>query len=1614
MNKNIKAKIWFNLIILFLIGLGFTWYSANSAKEELEFDLIQSSRSVVGSVNYKNIYLLKGEINDTTNANYHNFKEQLSSIAKTIPNVRFIYLLGVKNSKIFFYVDSEKPGSKDESKPGDIYSDAPENLNNVFKFKKENTVGPYSDQWGTWKSAFIPVINPKNGELIAVLGVDVSAKNWNLLIAKKCIIPVLLMLITLIFVFLSYVLGRKAKLSRKHEILIRESEEKFRRMFMHHNSVMLLIEPKTGEIVDANDSAANFYGYSIQQLCKMNISEINCLEKEEISNMRNNALVGSQKNFIFPHKLADGKIRTVEVNSTSFETSDNSLLFSIIVDVTDKLEAINKITESEERFRELAENVDYLFILRTKEVGLFVNNQFEKIFGLPVDKFYENPNSFLDLIIKEDIEKLGDKINHVNFKIDGDTEKTFRIRKPNGEERHIWARTKYIPSQNEKDDKIVVIASDITEKLHLEADLFEKETKFAAIISASPDGIGMSDMNGNITMLSNALIKMYRYDINKKEDYLGKNILEFIDKSYHDKLADNIKKLNQGQEPGISEYLGVRRDGTKFMLDVNSSIMFNKRGKPEGVLFVERDITGRKEVEEALRLASENFAAIFRTSPDPIIIMRASDGVVTDMNEQFEKTSGYSREELVGKTSAELTAYNNIQDRDDAIKELKEHGFFHNKEVKFNTKSGKKIDCILSSKIILLSNIPHYITTIRDVSRIKEIEKKLKINEVNFRTFFNSIDDFLFVLDEQGEIITTNETVIRRLGYTTEELIGKSILDIRPENRRNEAIQALSDMLAGRADYCAVPLQTKTGKLIYVESHIYKGTWNGNPSLFGVTKDITKIKQVEERFEKAFNFGSSIMAITEFESGKLVDVNDVFSDFFGYSKEEVLGKTTTEMGFYFDINDRVNMMSKAIQNGFVNDIEMRFIDRFKKLKTVLFNITKIYIGESIYWLSSMVDITDRKNKEKELRIAKEQAEAANKLKSEFLANMSHEIRTPLNGVIGFSDLLMRTEMTAIQRSYMQSVNVSANSLLDLINDVLDFSKIEAGKLELNPEKVDIYDLIEQLVDIVKFRIHEKGIELLIDICPTIPQFIFVDPIRLRQVLLNLMGNAVKFTERGEIELKVTMNKALDGNNEFTFSVIDTGIGIPNDKQKLIFESFSQADSSTTRKFGGTGLGLSISGSLISKMGSNIEIESEVGRGSNFFFTIKLPSENGISIKYKELEEIKKVLIIDDNSNNRNIVEAMLQTQNILTDQAIGGIEGLKMINKNDYEVIIVDYHMPIMDGLEVVRRIRDDVNSANAKKPILFMHSFSEDEFVMNECRRLEVNISMVKPVKMKQLFWALSRINKLENVEKHITTDSIKINPNINKENYTILLVDDNATNIILASAYISKALTNSIIETAKNGYEAIAKYTEFKPDLIFMDVQMPDMNGYEATREIRKIEKMNGANTPIIALTAGSVLGEKERCIEAGMIDFLAKPVLLEAMINVLNKYLKKQIATNDNLNIFSQKSEEMHFNRNEMIERVLNNEDLLNQVLQVALKTIPTYFLNLLDAINIDNKEKIKFNAHSIKGVALGSSFSILSKIALELEKINENTIEDNKRLFLELESEFEIIKKLIVIK
>jgi len=535
------------------------------------------------------------------------------------------------------------------------------------------------------------------------------------------------------------------------------------------------------------------------------------------------------------------------------------------------------------------------------------------------------------------------------------------------------------------------------------------------------------------------------------------------------------------------------------------------------------------------------------------------------------------------------------------------------------------------------------------------------------------------------------------------------------------------------------------------------------------------------------------------------------------------------------------------------------------------------------------NLLQRSQLERSLKLEIENAKHANQAKSEFLANMSHELRTPLNGVIGFSELLMETNITDVQHQYASAINTSAKSLLNVINDILDFSKIEADKMELELVNTDMIQLVENSIDIIKHNAEKKNLELLLNIPDYIPRFAFVDSVRVSQILINLLSNAVKFTNMGEIELKVTFESINNENGNYTFSIRDTGIGISDIQKLKLFKAFSQADTSTTRRFGGTGLGLSISQKLAHKMGSEICFDSQINIGSTFYFTLNVMFETDSNVYVEKINNIKRVLVIDDNMNSRINIQRMLSNWGIETVTCESASEAVFILQMTDpYDLIIVDNLIHNSTGIDSIRLICKKLNITVQSQNFLLLHASSDDFAFYNECEQTGIKLLIEKPLRYDEVFNYLSSINVDTEISKHEITENTN-NSKMNKK-FKILVADDDMFNMMLAKAMIGNIVPDVDITEAVNGKLAMEHVLGNDFDLVFMDVQMPEMDGNEATKAIRREESKLGKHTVIVGLTAGALKEEREKCLQAGMDDFLTKPIdsakLKETIQGILNR--------------------------------------------------------------------------------------------------------------------------------
>ncbi len=643
-------------------------------------------------------------------------------------------------------------------------------------------------------------------------------------------------------------------------------------------------------------------------------------------------------------------------------------------------------------------------------------------------------------------------------------------------------------------------------------------------------------------------------------------------------------------------------------------------------------------------------------------------------------------------------------------------------------------------------------------------------------------------------------------------------------------------------------------------------------------------------------------------------------------------------------------------------------------------------GANWYVAAFIEDITVQREYERRLKEEKGKAERSSQIKSDFLANMSHEIRTPIHTIIGMSELMSDTSLDSEQQEYSQQIEYSADVLLGLINDILDFSKIEAGKLSLEEIDFDLHKVAENAVDMIALEAHKRGLETAIFIDSDVPAFLKSDPIRLRQIIVNLFNNAVKFTSKGSIQVRISLIEDFGDRVKIKISVIDTGIGIPEEKKNRLFKVFSQVDSSTTRKYGGSGLGLSISKNLVEMMGGEIGVESEYEKGSTFWFTAVMVKQKDVdSSLWNTIPRINaKVLLVDDNVEIRGFLKNYLESAGCTVFEVSDGNAAITFLkdrsgSSDQVDLCLIDLILPGMDGWQIASEIHSDSTISNVKRILLSPTGKSADEAKMKLLNWFDGYLH--KPIKKRVFFKEIRKVlgDSEEILDEILPVEDVE---ELFEEvvSAKILVAEDHKVNQILFKTILENIGHN--VDIANNGLEAVEAVKLKSYDIIFMDVQMPEMNGYEATVAIRKL----GSKTPIIAVTASAIKGEKEKCISVGMSDFLTKPFKKRDLVPVLEKWLTGTDTSDSYLPPAGSSpgySDLEIFDFSQAVEVFMGKEDIVINLLSDFIEKVEKQIEEMYEYCESNRFDELRQAAHSIKGGSSNLYINRLSSAAKDLE-------------------------------
>ncbi|MDJ0818516.1 MAG: PAS domain S-box protein [Desulfobacterales bacterium] len=969
--------------------------------------------------------------------------------------------------------------------------------------------------------------------------------------------------------------------------------------------------------------------------------------------------------------------------------------------------------------------------------------------------------------------------------------------------------------------------------------------------------------------------------------------------------------------------------------------------------FIQRDQTITRRVHEATAELKKVSEAI-EHSPVSVVIT-AKDGTIEYVNPTFSEVTGYSADEAIGQNPSVLKSGDLPRSFYKELWDTIISGNVWQGEFKNRKKSGEEFWESASISPILNNEgeITHFVAVKEDITERKRIEDQQKERAARTRAIVDHAADGIITINEQRIIEEFNPAAERIFGYKAAEVIGQNINILVPEPHHSRHDSYVQNYLeTGQAKIIGVaremPARRKDGTTFPIYLAVSDVQLKDRRIFTGIVRDISELKQAEEALrERALQlrtiFQKSPMGILHVDKdGIVLNCNERHAELMGSTPEKIIGMNLREEIKNDDVRTAVFGALAGEQNEFEGEYTSVSGGKTIVVRSVFSPIEPGTSPTEV--INTTEDITERKKMEHELqrRIQeldeaqsamlnmmedldeeKSKAEEATRAKSDFLANMSHEIRTPMNAVIGMAHLALKTELTSKQRDYLNKIQTSANSLLGIINDILDFSKIEAGKLDMETVEFDLLETMDNVANVITVKAQEReDLEVLFYLDPEVPNFLVGDSLRLNQILVNLGNNAVKFTEQGEIVLSVRVNERSDDQVTLQFSVRDTGIGMTAEQQSKLFQAFSQADTSTTRKYGGTGLGLTISKRLVNLMGGEIWTESESGQGTTFHFTADFGlGKEMVKKRFEPSPDLRglKVLVVDDNATSREILQDILESFSFEVFSAPSGKEALEEIEKADndkpFELIIMDWKMPGMDGIEASRRIKSHRNLTTIPA-IVLVTAYGREE-VMRQAEEIGLDGFLLKPVNSSVMFDAIMQglgkeVRDVARAGREKEPGDAALNT---ISGARVLLVEDNEINQQVAQEILQGA--GLIVEVANNGQEGVDAARQNEYDIILMDIQMPVMDGHTAAREIRKWEKEKeksevgmrksekGENSnlkseiqnlksdiesvPIIAMTAHAMAGDEQKSLDAGMNGHVTKPIDPDQLFAALKQWIK-----------------------------------------------------------------------------------------------------------------------------
>jgi len=1149
----------------------------------------------------------------------------------------------------------------------------------------------------------------------------------------------------------------------------------------------------------------------------------------------------------------------------------------------------------------------------------------------------------------------------------------------------------------------------IREQLRREAALKER---YYELFENANDVVFTCGLRGHLTSLNKAGQRITGYSL---PEAIGKNLTQMVALEYSALAQQMIQRHGAQEGPAIHELEMVSKDGRRVPLEVSIRFICDE-GLPVAIQGIARDITERKRAEEALQERTTYLSALIENSP-LAIVAHDPQGRIQMCNPAFERLFQYRQEEILGAQLDDLVVPAEVLSQAREYTRRVMAGEALQATPRRRRKDGTLMDVELHCvPLVLGGTLVGAYVLYQDITERKRVEQELHESEERYRSLVEAAPDVIYTVSaEDGSLTSLNPAFETLTGWSRAEWLGKPLVGIVHPDDLPVALETSQKASRGETQPpYELRVLSKSGEYLVGEftstPHVKDGKVVGE---LGIARDITERKRAEKvrnaiyRISQAANSPQSLekfLRSTHEVINELMPARNFYIALYDSATE------TLSFSYYVDERDPAPPSRIPAARGFTEyvlrtgkpvlahpevladlvrrgeiavwgtpprdrlGVPLRADDKTVGALVVQTYTEGVSYGEeeknALMFVSEQVAMAiARKRAEEALQKAKETAEAASRAKSEFLANMSHEIRTPMNGIIGMTELALDTELTPEQREYLVMVKDSADILLTLINDILDFSKIEAGKLGLDLVEFNLHDTLANTMKTLAPRASGKGLELVYQTPPRLPRDLVGDPGRLRQILVNLVGNAIKFTAQGEVVVHVETQSQTQDGVELHFAVTDTGIGIPREKQELIFAAFAQADNSTTRKYGGTGLGLAITSQLVKMMRGRLWVESEPGQGSTFHFTAhfglgKVPTKPHALRETVCLRDMP-VLVVDDNATNRRILEAMLTHWLMQPSLADGGWAGLAAMEQakdaeRPFPLVLIDAQMPDMDGFTLAQRIKESPGLAGAT--IMMLTSAGQRGDVAR-CRELGIAVYLIKPIRQSELLEAilvaLGRPSREGEQPTVLTRHSLREA----RRKLRVLVAEDNAVNQELAVRLLEKQ--GHTVAVARNGREtldALEKATSRGFDVVLMDVQMPEMDGLEATAAIRQKEKATGRHLPIIAMTAHALKGDRERCLAAGMDDYLAKPIQAKELLAAVEGAVLPAVETRES--VPAEPRPEEILDRVTALARVDGDAKLLGELAGLFLADCARLLSAVRQAVTRGDAKALEYAAHALK--------------------------------------------------